>query len=58
MKCAFMTALALFLVTGFSQAELKIPGSIFKMDELDKAKAKAAENAKPLIFVYTDPGTT
>ncbi len=58
MKCAFTIALGLFLVAGFSQAELKIPGNVFKMDELEKAKAKAADASKPLIFVYTNPGST
>ena len=42
----------------FASGELRIPSSVFKMDELDEAKQKAAEDGEPLIFVYTDPGTT
>ncbi|MEM7384063.1 MAG: hypothetical protein AAF514_03880 [Verrucomicrobiota bacterium] len=41
-----------------AQAELKVPGSVFKMEELGKAKAKAAATQKPLVFVVTDPEST
>ena len=59
MKAATFTALlGLVLTVNYSQAELKIPRGVFKMDELAEAKAKAAETSKPLVFVYTDPGTT
>lgn len=52
-------ALALFALTGLTGfAELKIPSSVFTMEELDEAKAEAAEKEEPLVFVYTDPGTT
>ncbi len=39
-------------------AGLKVPRSVFKMSELESAKTEAIESEKPLIFVYTDPGTT
>lgn len=58
MKGIITTAFSLFAAAGLAQAELKIPGSVFKMDELAEAKAKAAKMEKPLVFVYTDPGTS
>ena len=39
-------------------AELSIPSSVFTMKELSEAQAKANSKKEPLIFVYTDPGTT
>ena len=45
-------------MAGSAAAELRIPSSVFEMDELEEAKAKAAKDEEPLIFVYTDPGTT
>lgn len=56
-----MNLLAATLVLGTAQlalADLRIPGSVFKLDELNEAKAKAAKNTEPLIFVFTDPGTS
>ena len=53
----FTCMLALSLC-GIASAELRISGSIFRMDELDKAKEKAAKDEEPLIFVYTDPGSS
>ena len=41
-----------------SLAELKIPRSVFRVDQLEEAKEKAAEKEAPLIFVFTDPGST
>lgn len=58
MKATTIALMGLLLAMGSSQADLKIPRGVFKMDELAKAKAKAAESAKPLVFVLTDPGTT
>ena len=59
MKKLFITTA---LVAGLAQfgfaANLKVPRSVFNMDKIEDAKAKAAENEKPLIFVYTDPNTT
>lgn len=47
-----------FLAGPFCQAEMRIPSSVFTMEELAEAKQEAAEKEEPLIFVYTDPGTT
>lgn len=35
-----------------------IPSSVFAMDALEEAKAEALAKGEPLIFVYTDPGST
>jgi len=51
-------AVATMALTFSAHAGLKIPSSVFTIDELAKAKAEAAEDKEPLIFVYTDPGTT
>jgi hypothetical protein len=53
-----LTASVLLLGTLAVQAELEIPRSVFRMDKLSAAKAEAAEASKPLIFVYTDPGSS
>ncbi|MEM9080476.1 MAG: hypothetical protein AAGC74_07295 [Verrucomicrobiota bacterium] len=37
---------------------LDIPRHVFSLDKLEEAKTKAAEDQEPLVFVYTDPGTT
>ncbi len=56
---AWITCLgAAFLACSFCQAEMRIPSSIFTMEELEEAKQEAAEKEEPLIFVYTDPGTS
>jgi hypothetical protein len=46
------------LFTMSARAELRVSSSVFTIDELAEAKAKAVKDAEPLIFVYTDPGTT
>lgn len=58
MKKLVLLALVSIASTPFASAELRIPSSVFPMDELAEAKQKAAEEEEPLIFVYTDPGTT
>ena len=51
--------MALFVCfMGEVHAEMKIPRSIHRMDELDEAIVKATKKEKPLVFVYTDPGTS
>ena len=45
-------------LAGSATAELRVPSSVFEMDELEEAKAKAAKDKEPLVIVYTDPGTT
>jgi hypothetical protein len=50
--------LATFALSPPGLGELKIPRSVFQMEQLDEAKQKAAEEEEPLIFVITDPGTS
>ena len=50
-----------FVVLGIcslGRAELRVSSSVFTVDELEEAKAEALEKKEPLIFVYTDPGST
>jgi len=58
MKTLFAAAAVVAGVTQMSLAELKIPRTVYKVGDLEEAKAKATEKEKPLVFVYTDPGTT
>jgi hypothetical protein len=53
-----MVAVASLLAVGTALADMRIPSSVFKLDELEKAQAKAAADGKPLVFVLTDPGTS
>lgn len=39
-------------------AEIDIPSSAFTMEEIEEARAEAVEKEEPLVFVYTDPGST
>lgn len=58
MKRSVLLVVAVSLLAFASHAELKIPSSVFTIDELEEAKKEAAEEKEPLVFVYTDPGTT
>ena len=58
MKNAVALTLTLAALTHACFGNLTIPRSVFKMADLKAAKTKATENEKPLIFVYTDPGST
>ncbi|MGB2402644.1 MAG: hypothetical protein ACPIA7_04465 [Akkermansiaceae bacterium] len=54
-----ISVMALFVCfMGVVHAEMKIPRSIHRMDELEEAIVKATKKEKPLVFVYTDPGTS
>ena len=54
-----LAAAALFIsFFGVLHAEMKVPRSIHRMDELEEAIVKATKKEKPLVFVYTDPGTS
>ena len=55
MKLFFLT---LALLPGALFADLRVPSSVFTMDELAEAQAKAAEDEEALIFLYTDPAST
>lgn len=39
-------------------AGFKIPSGVFNHNEMDQAIAKAQEEELPLVFLYTDKGTT
>lgn len=58
MKNVIALTLTLAALTHASFGNLTIPRSVFKMADLEAAKTRATENEKPLIFVYTDPGST
>ncbi|MFT5469452.1 MAG: hypothetical protein ACI8UO_004573 [Verrucomicrobiales bacterium] len=58
MKKLGIAAIVSIALSQFALADLKVPSSVFGMEELEEAKAKAAKDEEPLIFVYTDPGTT
>ncbi len=48
-----------FLIFGIlSVSAFDIPRHVYSINELDEAKAEALEKSKPVVFVYTDPGTT
>lgn len=56
-KISLLSALVIGL-SSLAQAELDIPRAAFRMSQLEEAKAKATEEEKPLVFVYTNPGST
>lgn len=58
MKAILVAAATAAFVSATALAELDVPSSVFTMEELDEAKAKAAADSEPLIFVYTDPAST
>ena len=58
MKNVIALTLTLAALTHASFGNLTIPRSVFKMADLEAAKTKATKSEKPLIFVYTDPGST
>ena len=57
MKAPFFCLIAVGL-TATLHAELKIPRSVYQIDQLEEAQAEAAEENKGLAFVMTDPGST
>lgn len=50
---AILIALPTLALAGF-----KIPGKVFEIAELDKAKAEAAQKGKPIAILYSDKDTT
>ncbi|WP_018969914.1 hypothetical protein [Rubritalea marina] len=58
MKHSPLIMIALLLSGHLALAGFKVPKSIFTIDELDEAKQEATADKEPLIFVYTDPGST
>ena len=53
-----LVALLLFGACALSHAELRVSSSVYTVDELEEAKKEAIKEKEPLIFVYTDPGTS
>ena len=39
-------------------AQMRIPSSVFTLEEIEEAKQEALEEEEPLVFVVTDPGST
>ncbi|MEM9280363.1 MAG: hypothetical protein AAGA96_00920 [Verrucomicrobiota bacterium] len=58
MKRSLLALGILILLPIGAAADMRIPSSVFTMEELEEAKAEAVEEQEPLIFVFTDPGTT
>ena len=58
MKKLFIAIAVLAGLTHVGLAELKISRSVYRMDQLKEASAKAIEKESPLVFIYTDPGST
>ena len=58
MKRRLAIIMVALVSVGFAHADLKIPSSVFEMDELEEAKEKAKKDSEPLIFVFTDPQTS
>ena len=50
--------LPIFAIATSALADFNLPSSVFEMDELPQAKAKAAEEGKPLIIVHTTSETS
>jgi hypothetical protein len=58
MKRILLSLCLLVFVLFAVNADWRVPSSVFTMEELDDAKARAQEQKEPLIFVYTDPGSS
>jgi hypothetical protein len=58
MNNVLLQGLAVVCLSGLAWAELDIPRSVFRVDQLEEAKAEAQEEGEPLIFVFTDPAST
>lgn len=53
-----MKALSILFLGLIPALALEIPRHVYTLDTLEEAKAEAIEKSKPVVFVYTDPGTT
>ena len=58
MKKSLLLLGVLALLPLAAKGDMRIPSSVFTMEEIEEAKAEALEEEEPLIFVYTDPGTS
>ncbi|WP_367874560.1 hypothetical protein [Luteolibacter sp. Populi] len=54
----FSTLLLSLAFTGLCSAEQKFPRGTFESKDLDKAKAEATAQKKPIAFIMTDKDTT
>lgn len=58
MKAALAIVGSLSLLALSASAQMRIPSSVFTLEELEEAKQKAVEEEEPLVFVVTDPYST
>ena len=58
LKLQRMKIISLLLIGLIPAFALDIPRHVYTLDKLEEAKAEALEKSEPVIFVYTDPGTT
>ncbi len=49
---------ALFVTSTLAFAGFKLPGKIFEIGEIDKAKAEAEAKKKPIAILYSDKDST
>lgn len=58
MKKSLLLLGVLALLPLVAKGDMRIPSSVYTMEEIEEAKAEALEEEEPLIFVYTDPRTS
>ena len=54
MKTSVVVLLAILLTALSTFGAFKLPNSVYRLDELEKAKAEALAEGKPLAFLFTD----
>lgn len=54
MKKALVIYISLLLIATGGQAQFKMPKKVYRIDELEKAKADAESKGKPITVIYTD----
>lgn|GEM_PF-6513462 len=54
---ALILSFSLVSLAALSQAQMRIPSSVFTLEEIDDAMSEAVEEEEPLIFVVTNPNT-
>ena len=58
MKAAVIAVLISGFTAGAAFAEMDIPRSVKRVEQLAEAKTEAASEEKFITYVLTDPGTT
>jgi hypothetical protein len=58
MKKMFTVCISLLLIATGGQAQFKMPKKVYRIDELEKAKAEAESKGKPITVIYTDEATS